>query len=168
MDPDEAVLRARGYYLADSHIHGCAETAFIVLKEAYGLPDPQDSTAAMALNGGVAYSGSVCGAISGAAMALGMLAGRRISDHRLAKRTARRLVAKMMDEYQLAFGSTQCRDLIELDIRDEGQHRLFLESGIWRTCCMQQVEFTVGWFAPLGEPAAWQAAVTALDAASET
>ena len=44
----------------------------MVLKAAYGLDDPMDPAAAVALNGGVAYSGGLCGAITGAALAVGM------------------------------------------------------------------------------------------------
>jgi hypothetical protein len=64
---------ARAYFLDDRNQFGCAETTFIVLKGAYGLDDPMDAAAAMALNGGVAYSGGACGAITGAALAVGML-----------------------------------------------------------------------------------------------
>ena len=53
----------------------------MVLKEAFGLPDPLDPSAAMTLNGGVAYSGGVCGAISGASLAVGLLASRRFKSH---------------------------------------------------------------------------------------
>ncbi len=53
----------------------------MVLKTAYGLDDPMDPAAAVALNGGIAYSGGMCGALTGAALAVGMLAERRIHDH---------------------------------------------------------------------------------------
>ena len=56
-----AGARARELFLADGGVHGCAETAFVVLKEAFGLPDPTESGAAMALNGGIAYSGATSG-----------------------------------------------------------------------------------------------------------
>ena len=77
----DAVALARAYYLDEQHQFGCAETAFMVLKAAYGLDDPMDPAAAVALNGGVGYSGGMCGAITGAALAVGMLAERRIDDH---------------------------------------------------------------------------------------
>ena len=66
MTEGQAVDSARAYFLRPDHLYGCAETVFMVLKEAYSLPDPHNSSAAMALNGGVAYGGSVCGAITGA------------------------------------------------------------------------------------------------------
>src|SRR5512139_3458302 len=91
---------ARGYYLDERHPFGCAETVLITLKGAYGLDDPMDSSPAVALNGGVAYSGGTCGALTGAAVAVGMLAERRIEDHARAKRVAREIVAGVMEAFR--------------------------------------------------------------------
>jgi C_GCAxxG_C_C family probable redox protein len=143
MTADEAVARARSIYLDDAHPYGCAETVFVVLKEAFGLPESDDSSAAMVLNGGVAYSGGVCGAITGGSLAVGLLAARTQPDHSLAKRTAREAVARLMDEFQTEYGAVDCRALIGRDIRTPQQHQDFLDSGIWRQSCMSQVEFTV-------------------------
>ncbi len=152
----DAIERARSYFLREDNLYGCAETTYITLKEAYNLPDPANSSAAMALNGGVAYSGSVCGAISGAALAVGMLAEQRILDHKLAKRIARRIITCLMDQFQAKFQSTNCRDLIQMDIRDERQHQHFIESGIWRTRCIQQIEFAILQLFDLREPEVWE------------
>ena len=58
----DVVAIARAYFLDERNQFGCAETTFIVLKGAYGLDDPMDAGAAMALNGGIAYSGGTCSA----------------------------------------------------------------------------------------------------------
>ena len=158
MSETDPVEMARRLFLDDSNTYGCAETVFVVLKAAYDLPESADSSAAMALNGGLAYSGGPCGAISGAAMAVGLLAARRISDHREAKQVARRITARLMDEFGEAHGSTDCRDLIGLDLRTDAGHRQFIASGIWRDRCMAQIEFVVGRLAPLAEVAAWERA----------
>ncbi len=155
MTGDEAAARARTLFLDDDHVFGCAETTLVVLKEAYGLPDGADSSAAMALNGGVAYRGGVCGAITGAALAVGMLAGRRIADHREAKRFAREVVARLIDDFEREHGAITCRELIGREIRTAEQHRAFIESGDWRTTCMGQIEFTVRGLATLPDDPAW-------------
>jgi C_GCAxxG_C_C family probable redox protein len=151
MTEQEAIDKARAYFLTEDHTYGCAETTFMVLKEAYGLPDSADSSPAMALNGGVAHRGGLCGAISGAALAIGMLAERRIQDHKEAKRAARRIVAQLMDDFQATHQAVNCRELIGLDIRDERQHQQFIESDIWRTRCMAQIEFSIRQCYALGE-----------------
>jgi C_GCAxxG_C_C family probable redox protein len=163
VDPaaEGASRRARELYLNEANVHGCAETAFVVLKEAFGLPDAADSSAAMALNGGVAYSGATCGAVTGAAMALGQLAASRIADHREAKRAARDLTAGLLAAFETEFGATTCRALTGVDLRTEAGHRAFIESGAWREGCMRQVELAVTRLAPLADRGAWEEATRA-------
>jgi len=96
-------------------------------------------------------------------MAVGLLAARRIADHREAKRAARRLTARLMDDFKGAYGSTDCRDLIGMDLRTEEGHRAFIESEIWRDRCMRQIEFAIGQLAPLGDQAAWEQALQDID-----
>jgi C_GCAxxG_C_C family probable redox protein len=156
--------RAREIFLTDDNEHGCAETTYIVLKRAFDLPGPDDSSAAMALNGGVAYAGGVCGAISGAALAVGQLAGERIADHHEAKTAAREVVMDLMDRFETEFGSTTCRGLLGLDLRKPGEHDRFIESGIWRTNCMRQIEFAVEYLERLAATPGWEGGAEALQA----
>jgi C_GCAxxG_C_C family probable redox protein len=164
MTEHHAVQIARSYFLDDRHVYGCAETAFVVLKGVYGLDEPMDSAAAMALNGGIAYWGGACSAITGAALAVGMLAAQRIDDHRRAKRVARELTARLMDEFRAAHGAIDCRDLTGYDLRAPGSHDAFIAGGAWREGCMNQVEFVVRRMAPLADEATWEATVWALEA----
>ncbi len=143
--------RAREVFLDDANTYGCAETTYIVLKEAFGLPDPADSSAAMALNGGIAYSGATCGAVTGAALAAGQLVARRIADHREAKRVARRVTADLLAAFEAGFGATTCRALTGVDLSTDEGHRAFIEGGAWRDGCMRQVEMAVARLAPLAD-----------------
>ncbi len=155
MTGDEAVARARMLFLNDSHTYGCAETTFVVLKEAFGLPKSADSSAAVALNGGIAYGGGVCGAISGAALAGGLLAAHFLPDHQAAKGTARGIIAQLMDDFQQAFGALDCRELLGRDIRTPQEHQAFLDSDVWREVCMGQIEFSVRTLAALPDDPMW-------------
>jgi len=112
----DALSRARDLFLDDANTYGCAETTLVVLQEVLSLPDPDDSSAAMPLNGGIGYSGATCGAITGAALAAGRLAGRCLPDHAEAKAEARRLVQELMADFAREFGSLDCRALIPYDL----------------------------------------------------
>jgi C_GCAxxG_C_C family probable redox protein len=149
-------------FVTEANTYGCAETAFILLKEIYGLPDPLDSSAAMALNGGVAYEGSICGAITGAALAVGQLAGREVADHATAKRVARRAVQDALDAFVDEFGSTDCRTLTGFDLRSPGGHDAFIAAGRWRTACTEQLAFMIHRVAGLTSPARRQRVVDAV------
>lgn len=161
---DGAVMEARAAFLDRGY--GCAEATFIALKTAFGLPDPGDSAPAMAFNGGIAWTGGPCGAITGAAMAIGILAASRITDGSHAKRLARELVAGLMAEFQARHGAVTCRDLTGMDLRAPGVHQTFLAAGSWRTSCMDQIEFIVRRAAQLSDPVTWAAATAAVEAAS--
>jgi C_GCAxxG_C_C family probable redox protein len=154
--PDADLIRStRDLFLRDDNTYGCAESAFVALQQHFGFPDAEDSSPAMALNGGVAYSGGACGAVTGVALAVGRLAEQRLDDHRLAKKVARRIIQQLTVDFREEFGSLDCRDLTGYDmIRD---HEEFIESGVWRDGCMRQIEFTVSRLAPLLDEAVWEA-----------
>jgi C_GCAxxG_C_C family probable redox protein len=158
-----AIRRARAAFLDDRHLYGCAETAFIALKSRFALPDPDDSAAAMALNGGIAWTGGPCGAVTGAALAIGLLTARRIPDQGRAKQVARELVADLMADFAARYRSLDCRDLVGWDLREPGAHAAFIADGGWRSSCMGQIEWVVGSVARLADEAAWEAAVTAIE-----
>jgi C_GCAxxG_C_C family probable redox protein len=163
----DAIRLARAYYLDDRHQFGCAETVLVVLKGAYGLDDPMDSSAAVALNGGLAWSGGPCGALTGAAIAVGMLAERRIDDHARAKLVAREVIATLLDAFLAEHGAVDCRDLVGVDLRAPGGHEAFIASGAWREGCLRQIEFVVGRLAPLADLAEWERTVRAVEVPPE-
>jgi C_GCAxxG_C_C family probable redox protein len=164
---EAAVARAEALYLNDAHPYGCAETTFMTLKGVYGLPDPTDPAAAIALNGGIGYSGGPCGAITGAALAVGMLAEERIDQHDRAKLVARELVHGTMEAFSQAHGTVSCKELIGYDLRAPGQHEAFVESGLWREACMSQIRTVVAHLAGLADPVAWAEAVQEIEAAHD-
>lgn len=161
---EAAVARAEVLYLNDAHPYGCAETTFMTLKGVYGLAEPADPAAAIALNGGIGYSGGPCGAITGAALAVGMLAEERIEQHDRAKLVARELVHGTMAAFSGAHGTVNCRELVGYDLRAPGQHEAFVESGLWREACMSQIRTVVTHLAGLADPEAWKAAVQEIEA----
>ena len=158
----------RELFLAPGNPYGCAETALLVLDRHFGARDATGGTEAMALNGGVACSGGTCGAITGAALALGRLAGRRISDRPRAKRVARELTAGVIDAFRAAEGAIDCRTLTGVDLRAPGSHDAFIASGTWRVDCLRRIERVVGQVSPLAEPAAWGAAIRDIEGMTET
>lgn len=154
MTDSHLTRRTRQLFLREDNTYGCAEATLIALQEHWAFPDPADSGAAMALNGGVAYSGGTCGTLTGAALAVGRLAQKRIAHHLRAKTAARLIIQELMTEFAAAHGSTDCRALTGYDLATE--HRAFVASGIWRTTCMRQIDFAVQRLAPLADPDFWE------------
>lgn len=157
--------RARQLFVTDHYSHGCAEASLVALQEHYGLSDAGDSSAAMALNGGIAYWGGTCGAITGAALAVGRLAGERIADHSQAKRVARRIVQRLMADFSAEHGSLDCRTLTGYDMITD--HDAFLEDGSWKVTCSAQIESTIRHLEGLADRSSWDAAVTDVSESGE-
>ena len=155
MNQQEAIDLARDYFLSKDRHYGCAETSLMVLSKAFGLPDAEDSSPALALNGGVAWSGGICGAISGAAIAVGRLAATRIDDYEETKRVTRRIIMRHMEDFRREFGDVNCRSLIDMDISTDEGHAAFIEGKSWHTICMGQLEFTIGKLLELQHEQAW-------------
>jgi C_GCAxxG_C_C family probable redox protein len=155
MMPADFKPRIAELFLDDANTYGCAEVALIVLQEHFGLPDAGDSSAAMALNGGIAYTGGMCGAITGAALAAGRLAGRLLPDHAQAKRAARQVTQALITDFTREFGAPGCRELSGYDFTQPGQHHAFIVAGEWRRACLRQIEFAVERLSQLVAEAAW-------------
>lgn len=164
MTEQEVIEKARAYFITEDNIYGCAETTLMVLQQAYGLPGAEDSSPAMALNGGVAWSGGICGVISGAAIAVGRLAEGRIYDHKEAKGTARRIIGQLMEDFFREFGDVNCRDLTGLDISTEEGHAAFIDGKVWHTTCMGQIEYALSKLVPLQDKEIWKATLRQLEA----
>jgi hypothetical protein len=130
MNELDAIEKARAYFLTDDNFYGCSETTLIVLQEAYGLSNPTDSSPAMALNGGVAWSGGTCGA-------------------------ARCIISRLMEDLLAQYGHVNCRELIGLDISTEAGHTAFLEGKLWHAVCMDQIEFVLRKLVALRDDRVW-------------
>jgi C_GCAxxG_C_C family probable redox protein len=143
MTEGELRERARSLFLDDTNAFGCAETTVMTVAGAYGLPEAAGAPEAMALSGGVGYSGEICGALTGAAMAAALVASNLEPDRRAAKRQSQRATARLLEEFRAEFGAVTCRDLIGMDISTPEKHDAFIAGGSWRTVCMRQIEFAV-------------------------
>jgi len=110
-------VEKRAYELIDKY-HGCAQCSLLAIQEVCNLKDDLMAKAAIGLSGGVGSMRSVCGALTGSALALGIKYGRDIS---VLKEPAERAieieyaalepVAKLAKWFEREFGSIVCRDI---------------------------------------------------------
>jgi C_GCAxxG_C_C family probable redox protein len=74
--------------------------------------------------GGIARTSGICGAVSGAIMAISILCGRDLPDEPIDK--AYVPVRKLIETFENKFGSTNCRKLTGCDLStEEGRKRYF-------------------------------------------
>jgi C_GCAxxG_C_C family probable redox protein len=126
----------------------CCESVLLRIDGRDSLPgfDSDVMRIASAFGGGVVGWGSVCGAVSGAAMALGLAHGTDGDEDPEEFQDERGRLRLMMQEFMRAFedefGSVNCMDLLGVDRRTEEGKRRYDElkaQGVFR--CGEYVEW---------------------------
>ena len=112
----EAIIRAirqrtENYY--DAHGLCCSEAIIFVLNRGLegGLSDDLARRLGVGFCGGMGGGDGVCGALSGAILALGLVLGPSQRQGGLPKAKMRQAAKKLHDLFHAALGSTCCRDL---------------------------------------------------------
>ena len=102
----------------------CGEATLLGLAEAMGVSDSCIPRIATGLGAGIGGCGEACGAISGAAMAIGLKFGRESADDLDAKTLCYAKVRQLVEEFEREFGSARCFDQVDCDMRTvEGMAR---------------------------------------------
>jgi C_GCAxxG_C_C family probable redox protein len=101
-----------GYY--------CAESVLLAAANQQGIESELIPKIASGFCSGVSRTGGMCGALSGAVMALSM--GYGWNDEELDRTKLYEKVQQLAAGFEAKFGSTNCSELLELDLgTDQGQ-----------------------------------------------
>jgi C_GCAxxG_C_C family probable redox protein len=105
--------------MATNHFKGdynCAQSVLLTMQEYYGVASnilvPKIATA---FGGGIGRRGSLCGALTGAIMAIGLKHGTN-NTLLVEKEKAYTIALKFYDQFVEEFGSPFCRELIKFDL----------------------------------------------------
>jgi C_GCAxxG_C_C family probable redox protein len=95
--------------------YNCSQSAFSAFAEELGLPLDVALRLAAPFGGGIGRRGEVCGAATGALMALGLAFGGATAD-KAGKERAYAMAAEFLGRFEERTGHLHCRDLIEADM----------------------------------------------------
>ncbi|EPR35432.1 C_GCAxxG_C_C family protein [Alkalidesulfovibrio alkalitolerans DSM 16529] len=120
--PGAAAVRERARNLYESRRMLCAEAVLAAVNEGFdcGLSEEQAVALTAALPVGLGGSGCLCGAVSGGAVALGLLLARE--PRCLSRAEIRKASARLHDDFKKAYGSTCCRVLCKKVKDDRKAH----------------------------------------------
>jgi C_GCAxxG_C_C family probable redox protein len=124
---DKALARFREGY-------NCAQSAFSAFAEELGLPLDVALRLAAPFGGGIGRQGEVCGAASGALMALGLQYGGAVPDKALKEQTYA-VAAEFLRRFEAQVGSICCRDLIQADLTAPAGMTSARERKVFTTLC---------------------------------
>ncbi len=111
----------------------CAQSILAAYGAELGIQRDVAFRLASAMGGGMARTGEVCGAVSGAIMVIGLRFGSANSWNKLQKERARKKAAEFIEEFRALRGGIKCRDLLgaSLDTREgrkEARRRKLFEN----------------------------------------
>jgi C_GCAxxG_C_C family probable redox protein len=130
---EKAVSRFREGYL-------CSEAVLMTFAEVYGIKCGQIPKIATGFGAGIGRSGSLCGALTGAIMALGLKYGRKTLNETEAYEKCLAKSLQLYGKFKEEFGSTLCRDLTECDLTTAEGRRKYMEQQVREKKCIRYVE----------------------------
>lgn len=118
----------------------CAQSVLAAHAEQFGLEPETALRISAAFGGGMGRQGEVCGAVTGALMALGLQYGAISADDKESKELTHSLAHKFLDEFAQMNGSFLCKELLGYRIGDPEERKKAQESGVFSTVCPRLVK----------------------------
>ena len=118
----------------------CSQSVFSAFAGQLGMDRETALKLASPFGGGMARRGEVCGAVSGALLALGLARG---ADEPAGKEEIYRLSQEFMRQFEEKHTSVLCRDLIACDISTPAGHQAAAERRVFKTICPRLVQDAV-------------------------
>ena len=110
----------------------CSQAVLAVFCEEFGLSREQAFKISISFGSGM-RKGEVCGACTGAIMALGLRYGEN-------KSKSDEMCVKFLDSFEKENGSYICRDLLDCDIRTEEGIKYAIDNNLFKEICPKMVE----------------------------
>ena len=118
----------------------CSQSVFSAFAARFGLDRETALKLASPFGGGVARRGEVCGAVTGALMALGLARG---ADKPAGKEEIYRLSQEFMRLFEEKHQTVLCRDLIACDLSTPAGYQYATEKRVFTTICPVLVQDAV-------------------------
>lgn len=118
----------------------CSESAVQAIAEHYGIESDLVPAVATGLCGGLAYMGGPCGALTGAILGVGLVAGRRAPTGDKTRPYA--IVQELIAQFEARYGATTCLALTGVDLGTPEGHTAYHAAGQKPLCADYVAEAT--------------------------
>lgn len=124
----------------EKNYYGCSQCILLAVQEIFGTRSEETFKAATGFAGGIGFKGSVCGALAGGIMAIGLKYGRDMQaffqhDPEKTRFKTFRLARKLWEKFKKTYGSCICQDIQKrifgksYDLWDPKQYEQFEKDG---------------------------------------
>jgi len=110
----------------------CAESVLQAIAESQGIQSNLIPRITTCFCSGISRTGGMCGAVSGAIMGIGLVAGRDSPTESV--EPAYTLVQKLIRAFEEQYGSVNCSQLIGCDLATVSGQRYFMENNLMESC----------------------------------
>lgn len=118
----------------------CSQSVFTVFRTECGLTEEQCLKSACAFGGGMGRQQLICGALTGAMMAIGMKYGKAMGDPEEKKVETYAKTRELFAEFENIHGSSNCRELLKgFNMNDPDDHKRIIELRLFDTLCEKYV-----------------------------
>jgi C_GCAxxG_C_C family probable redox protein len=121
----------------------CAESSLMAICKILKIKSDAVPKIATGFGAGISRFGSVCGALSGTIMAMGLAEGRMDPADNTGKLKLYKDVIILIDEFRSAFNTIDCRELTGCNMLTEDGLKKFSDDKIHAEICPKFVEFAV-------------------------
>ena len=137
---DDTVKHAMKYFSSD---YNCSQSVMKSVLEKRRMDFDEIFNLAAGFGGGVGLQGHICGAVSGAVAALGVINGNKYDDTRKHKEATYESAAKFMHKFKEKNGSIICDALTGIEMADKAAHDRAIEDGTFEKVCPGYVKDAV-------------------------
>ena len=131
INPEELASEARELF----NIHyNCAQSVFGPFTQRLGLDPDLAFRVATPFGGGMGHAGQICGAVTGALMAIGLARGISVHDQER-KYECYDLARQFQDRFRSLHGGLTCPSLLGWDIGDPQELARVREEGLFHSLC---------------------------------
>lgn len=117
----------------------CAQAVLCACGGRHGVDREKLLAVSGAFGGGIGSTGRVCGAVTGAVMAIGLEHPRTDPANPVPRQETIRLTRELIAKFEERNGSVECRELLGYDLSDPEASKQARESGVIRTVCPKMV-----------------------------
>jgi C_GCAxxG_C_C family probable redox protein len=117
----------------------CSQAVFSTFAVEQGMDTKTALGASGAFGGGMAGRGEICGAASGAFMAIGLKYAKVQADDNAARDKTYALCRDFVRQFESEFGSLQCREILGYNVSSPEEYKAAKEAGLFRSKCQEVV-----------------------------
>jgi C_GCAxxG_C_C family probable redox protein len=121
----------------------CGQAVLAAFADRHGLGREGALRVGCAFGGGIARTGGLCGAVSGALMAIGLEHGRTTVEDEAARERTYDATRAFLEAFRHAHGSDVCRELLGVDIGTAEGRVAAMKAGLFKSVCPELVRSAV-------------------------